>query len=236
VLLAKYRAHWPRVGAVIAMLVGAATAMASSRLTKPQILSAANLVALMAHQYEEYVNPGYFPGQFNRGLFKSDSPRNYPLNAQTAMIINTGLAYPFYLAPVLFPKRRWLGLAPVLVGWSQVVLHGIVIPRKAGAKYGPGIITALLLHLPIGVAYVHAVGPIRGQDWARGLIGAVGGAVLGVAVPNIVMRDRSSPYAFTVEQMGSYDVEALSRSCCSPPSTEDPTLPACTSGGSATEV
>jgi hypothetical protein len=30
----------------------------------------------MAHQYEEYVYPGYFPGQFNRGLFNSDSPRN----------------------------------------------------------------------------------------------------------------------------------------------------------------
>ena len=66
----------PRIGAIIAMIVGGATAMAARRLTKPQILSAANLIALMAHQYEEYVYPGYFPGQFNRGLFNSDSPRN----------------------------------------------------------------------------------------------------------------------------------------------------------------
>ena len=97
------------------MIVGGATAMAARRLTKPQILSAANLIALMTHQYEEYVYPGYFPGQFNRGLFNSDSPRNYPLNPQTAMVINTCLAYPFYVAPVLFPKKSWLGLAPVLV-------------------------------------------------------------------------------------------------------------------------
>jgi hypothetical protein len=70
-------------------------------------------MALIAHQYEEYVEPGYFPGQFNRGLFKSDSPRNYPLNPQTAMVINTGLAYPFYLAPVLFPKEvAWTGTSP----------------------------------------------------------------------------------------------------------------------------
>lgn len=47
-MLAMYRAHWPRIGAPIAMLVGAATAMAGRRLTKPQILSAANLMALMA--------------------------------------------------------------------------------------------------------------------------------------------------------------------------------------------
>ena len=97
------------------MLIGAATAASAQRLTKPQILSAANLMALMAHQFEEYVYPGYFPGQFNRGLFNSDSPRNYPLNPQTAMVINTCLAYPFYVAPVLFPKKSWLGLAPVLV-------------------------------------------------------------------------------------------------------------------------
>ena len=210
-LLAKYRAYWPRVGAIIAMFAGGATAMAGRRLTKPQILSAANLIALMAHQYEEYVEPGYFPGQFNRGLFKSDSPRNYPLNPQTAMVINTGLAYPFYLAPVLFPKKRWLGLAPVLVGWSQIVLHGIVIPRKAGAMYGPGILTASLLHLPIGIGYVRAVGqegPISRKDWAKGLIGGIGGGVFGVVIPNIAMRDRNSPYSFTGKQMGPYDVDA----------------------------
>jgi Protein of unknown function with HXXEE motif len=213
VLLDRYRTQWPRIGAIIAMLLGGVTAVAGKRLTRPQILSAANLMALMAHQYEEYVDPGYFPGQFNRGLFKSDSPRNYPLNPQTAMVINTSLAYPFYLAPVLFPTKRWLGLAPVLVGWSQIVLHGIVIPRKAGAKYGPGILTALLLHLPIGIGYLKAVGqqgPIRRKDWVTGLIGAVGSAVFGVAVPNVVKRDRNGPYAFTAKQMGPYDVETSS--------------------------
>lgn len=208
-MLAKYRTHWPRIGAVIAMLIGGATAMSARRLTKPQILSAANLMALMAHQYEEYVHPGYFPGQFNRGLFDSDSPRNYPLNPQTAMVINTCLAYPFYVAPVLFPKKKWLGLAPVLVGFSQIVLHGIVIPRKAGATYGPGVLTALLLHLPIGIGYIKALGQERSisrADWTKGLAGAVGSAVFGVAAPNMVMRDPNSPYAFTAKQMGPYGV------------------------------
>ena len=177
-MLAKYRTHWPRIGAVLAMFIGGATAACAQRLTKPQILSAANLMALMAHQFEEYVYPGYFPGQFNRGLFNSDSPRNYPLNPQTAMVINTCLAYPFYVAPVLLPKNRWLGLTPVLVGWSQIVLHGIVIPRKAGAKYGPGVLTALLLHLPIGIGYIKAInagaqgGSLDRTDWAKGLGGA----------------------------------------------------------------
>jgi len=50
-VLARYRVQWPRVGAAIALLVGGATVAAGGRLSKPQVLSAANLMALMAHQY-----------------------------------------------------------------------------------------------------------------------------------------------------------------------------------------
>jgi hypothetical protein len=108
-VLAKYRTHWPRIGAVLAMLIGGVTAASAQRLTKPQLLSAANLMALMAHQFEEYVYPGYFPGQFNRGLFNSDSPRNYPLNPQTAMVINTCLATRSTLRPCFFRKTGGSG-------------------------------------------------------------------------------------------------------------------------------
>jgi hypothetical protein len=78
--LSAYRAHWPRIDAALALGIGGAIALAGSKLTKPQALSALNFGALLLHQYEEYQAPGYFPGQFNRGLFKSDSPRNYPHN------------------------------------------------------------------------------------------------------------------------------------------------------------
>jgi len=79
-------------------------------------LSVMNFIALLVHQYEEYEDPGYFPGQFNSGIFKSDQPRNYPLNTNTAMCINTAVAYPFYIAPIVFPKVKLLGLPPVLFG------------------------------------------------------------------------------------------------------------------------
>jgi hypothetical protein len=166
-------------------------------------------LALLAHQYEEYVDPGYFPGQFNRGLFKSDSPRNYPLNPQTAMVINTALAYPFYLGPVVLRRPKWLGLAAVLLGWGQAVLHGIVLPRKADARYGPGFLTALLLHVPIGIAYVKALNEedrIDTRDWVNGLGCAVAATLGGLVVPNLIMRDKDSPYEFTAAQMGPYDI------------------------------
>jgi hypothetical protein len=207
-LLDVYRRQWPRIGAVIALALGGLIALTGGRLSKTRALSAANLVALLAHQYEEYVDPGYFPGQFNRGMFKSDSPRNYPLNPQTAMIINTALAYPFYLGPVVLRRPRWLGLATVILGWSQVILHGVVIPRRAGDLYGPGFITALLLHLPIGTAYVRALhdeDAISGKDWRNGAVGAIAATLGGLVVPNLALRDKNSPYEFTAKQMGHHE-------------------------------
>jgi hypothetical protein len=60
------------------MALGGATALAAGRMSKPQTPSAVNFGALLVHQYEEYQDPGWFPGQFNRGLFHSDTPRNRP--------------------------------------------------------------------------------------------------------------------------------------------------------------
>ena len=80
--LAAYRKQWPRIGGVLAMAVGGATTLAAKKMTKPQLLSAVNFGAVLVHQYEEYVDPGWFPGQFNKGLFKSQSPRNAALTRQ----------------------------------------------------------------------------------------------------------------------------------------------------------
>jgi hypothetical protein len=134
----NYRDNWFNVGAVLAIAIAGALALSHRRLSRPRLFSALNLAALLAHQFEEYGFPGYFPGLLNAGLFKSDKPDRYPLNANSALIINTALAYPFYVLPVPFPKRRWLGLAPVLFGFGQAVFHGIVPPSARRPATAPG--------------------------------------------------------------------------------------------------
>jgi hypothetical protein len=206
-----YRRQWPRIGAAAAAIVAGGTALAGGRLVKRQRLAALNLSALMVHQYEEYCDPGYFPGQFNRGLWKSDSPRNYLLNTNAAMWINTAIAYPLYVAPILLPEKKWVGLGPVLFGIGQAAFHGMVFPRLGRCEgraytYSPGLLAAGLLHLPIGVAYIRALredGPI-GKDWRKGIAYAVAINWLGIGVPILMLRDRESPHAFTNAQMGPY--------------------------------
>lgn len=213
-VLDSYRRNWPRVGAVAGMAIGGAVALASrGKVTNLRALSALNWIALLVHQYEEYQDPGYFPGQFNHGVFKSDQPRNYPLNTHTALCINTAVAYPVYALPVVFPKVKWLGIAPVLFGMSQAVGHGVVFPAISRTKYSPGFLASIFLHVPIGLAYLTALkkqGPITRSDWRKSIAYDLAFAFLGVALPNLIGKDKHSPYAFTEKQMGSFDTPEIS--------------------------
>jgi hypothetical protein len=39
--------------------------------------------------------------------------------------------------PIVFPKKRWLGLAPVLFGFAQAAAHGLIFNRLARDRYSP---------------------------------------------------------------------------------------------------
>jgi hypothetical protein len=189
--------------------MGAAGTLARThgRLSRPQMLSALNMLALLVHQYEEYEDPGYFPGQFNGGIFHSDQPDRYPLNTNTALIVNVPLAYTFYALPVAFPKKRWLGIAPVLFGFGQAVGHGLIFNRLANDRYSPGLLASLLLHLPIGIQYLCAVrdeAPVKPVDWKRAVPYTIAFAVSSIAAPNVLLRDKNSPYRFTDKQVGRH--------------------------------
>ncbi|MGW4410358.1 HXXEE domain-containing protein [Nonomuraea sp. NPDC004702] len=196
----------PRIGGGLAMGVGGAAALASGKVSTLRLLSLLNFGALLVHQYEEYEDPGYFPGQFNRGLFGSDSPDNYPLNTQSALCVNTAFAYPFYVAPVLAPKVKWLGIAPVMFGIAQAFWHGIMLPAKAKARYSPGFLASIFLHVPLGLVYLRALKRegITGSDLRKGLAYTIAFAAIGVAGPNLVMHDKNSPHRFTAHQVGPY--------------------------------
>ena len=109
---------------------------------------------------------------------------------------------------MLLPQM--IGVAPVLFGMAQAVGHGIIFPRIAGDKYSPGFLASILLHVPIGAAYIKAVQADRRlarAEWAAAIAYTVIFAAVGVAGPNVVMRDKNSPYAFTAAQMGHHDTQ-----------------------------
>jgi hypothetical protein len=202
-----YRREWPRVAAVQAMVLGGVSLLAGRKTqTNLRALAVMNAMTMCAHQYEEYVDPGYFPGQVNVGIFKSDQPLNYPFNAHSAMCANISFRA-LYVPAMIFPKIKWLGLPPVLLGIAQAFAHGLLMPRVLHTKYSPGALTAALLHLPIGITYLSALraqGPIGRGNWIKTGVVLLLFAVFGVATPNVRGADKNSPYPFTARQMGPY--------------------------------
>jgi hypothetical protein len=190
------------------MALGGGSVFAASR-KKPidlRTLAIMNSMTMAAHQVEEYVEPGYFPGQVNAGMFKSKQPLNYPFNAKSAALANLSFTA-LYAAPVIFPRQRWLGLAASIFGIGQVFAHWVGMPIYLRTKYAPGAWSALFLQLPIGTAYISsakAERPIDHDEWVKA--GIVGGVfiVLGVAAPNVLGADKDSAYPFTQKQMGPY--------------------------------
>ena len=202
-----YRKHWQDIGGVLAMAITGSLALFGKRLSRPQLFSTLNLVAMLVHQFEEYRFPGTFPGQFNGGLFKSDKPDRYPMNAHTAMVVNVGSFDGLYLLPVLFPKKTWLGLAPVLLGFGQVFAHWLLFPWRLRERWMPGGLSALFLFVPFGIAYLRALQeeqPPTRSDWIKAILVLPLFMVVGVVVPQQLLKDTESPYRFTEQQVGSY--------------------------------
>lgn len=207
-----YRREWPRVAAVQAMALGGASLLAAGRKQpiNTRALAVMNGMTMCVHQYEEYVDPGYFPGMVNVGIFKTGPDRadHWPFNPTSAMCANVFFRW-LYVPPMLFPQVKWLGLPPAMLGIAQGVGHVGLMPRLGGAKYpySPGALTSALLHVPIGINVIRSMragGGISSKDWAKsfGVLGAF--LVLGVALPNWVLKDKETPYAFADRQMGPY--------------------------------
>jgi hypothetical protein len=72
-------------------------------------------------------------------LRPSPAPNRYPLNQNSAIVVNMLAASGFYLVTVFFPNVIWLGLALVLFGLLQFVVHGVVTNVKVRSVYNPGL-------------------------------------------------------------------------------------------------
>jgi hypothetical protein len=204
------RRHWYDIGAIIAVGAVVWLVLGWQGMGVLQRLLLLNFIAILLHQYEEYGWPGGEPAIMNMVLQPSDAPDRYPLNQNSAMLVNVLITYGFYLVPVFFPKIIWLGLAPVLMGMLQFVVHGVVTNVKLKSIYNPGLAAVVFGHIPIGVFYIyfaHAQGLMSIWTWVAGIAFMV--AVTYLTLPKMTytwLADRDSPYAFAPVEMERFSV------------------------------
>lgn len=192
------RLHWFDLGLALAAIAG--IYMLFTHPTGLALLLWLSLITLFLHQFEEYRYPGYFPGMINSALFSSQQPDRYPLNTQTAFIVNVGEGWLLYfLAAVFSTNAVWLGIATMLVSVGNIIAHTFLFNIKGKTAYNPGMLTAIIFFLPLSVYFFfwllqhHAASPL---DWIVGVVLGIALNYLGVIKLIDWLKDANTPYIF----------------------------------------
>jgi hypothetical protein len=166
--------HWFDIGIILGICCGIYLYFVHGQISTLQELMWISLITLFAHQVEEYRYPGYFPGNLNTVIFKSNQPDRYPLNSQSAFIINVILGWGSYLLAALFvDKAPWLGLATILISVGNIFFHLILCNIKGRTFYNPGVITSLFLFVPVSYLFFEIIitnNLLSSTDWIIGII------------------------------------------------------------------
>lgn len=143
------RNHWYDVGAFLAFSVLISLYNLYSDLTQFQLLMWFSLISLFFHQLEEYRVVGTFPGMLNKMVFKSESPDRYPLNTNTAFIINVLEGWLLYfLAAVYAEMAIWLCIATLMISLGNIIAHTLLFNIKGKTFYNAGLITCWIFFAP----------------------------------------------------------------------------------------
>ncbi|MGI4872575.1 MAG: HXXEE domain-containing protein [Janthinobacterium lividum] len=204
-----WRKHWFDVGAGLALLLGGWLYLHRASLSPAQLLLGVSFVTLLLHQVEEYRWPGYFPGMLNAAVYRSATPERYPLNTQTALIINALLGWVVYALAALFARQLpWLGIATVLISLGNVLAHTFLFNLKGKTWYNPGLATALLLFLPLAMRYGHLLLTqhlAAPHDWLTGVPLGVALNYFCIVKPIDWLADPATPFHFENRQLRPAD-------------------------------
>ena len=200
-----YRRNWYYIGGILFVILAFVMGFWGGYISHIQVILIYSFMALLVHQFEEYGLPGGFPALFNVIINgETEAPDRFPQNSHLAMIVNVALAYPFYIAAILFPGAIWLGLATMFFGLSQILGHGIMMNRSLRSFYNPGLAACIFLHGPIGIyyiGYVAANGLAGTWDYIGGILAMILAAVVIVVLPVRIFSSREAKYPFSTEEM-----------------------------------
>lgn len=203
------RRHWFDIGLALAGAV--AFALFLTPVSRLSLVLWLSLIALFVHQFEEYRYPGYFPGMVNLVLFASTQPDRYPLNTNTALIVNVVIGWLFYILAAVFGEHAvWFGIGTMLVSVGNIVAHTVLFNLKGPTFSNPGMLTAALLLLPLSIAFgvlIVQTNAATVLDWILGIGLGITLNYIGILKLIDWLKDEQTSYNFPKR--------------CLPPTTND---------------
>lgn len=192
--------HWYDFGGLLALATAFFVLAHLRTLSSLRLLLLISFISLLLHQLEEYRFPGYFPHMLNKTLFHSKNPERFPLNPQSAFIINVCMGWSVYLLAVLFAEKAlWLAIASLMISVGNIIAHTLLFNLKGKTFYNPGMATALLLFLPISIYFFwyiqqhHLSSPM---DYGVGIVLGIFLNYFGVIQLIDILKNKHTPYSF----------------------------------------
>jgi len=201
VMINFFRKKWFDIGAILAVIVIKGILMYVNHMSNVSLALWMGFASLLLHQVEEYHWPGYFPEMLNKVLYKSKIPDRYPLNANSAFIIDVGIEWTTYIvAAFLAESALWLGIAVMVFSFGNFIMHAFYYNIKAKTFYNPGMVTSVIFLLPVSVFFFWSVitGHIAGMwDYVIGIpLGIFFNLVNFVKIIDW-LKDRDTSFVFT---------------------------------------
>ena len=194
------RRHWFDLAGVGAILVAVYLALAWQEICIYEQIMWVSLITLFLHELEEYRVVGTFPGLLNKVMFKSSRPDRYPLNMNTALIVNVPIAWSIYTLAALVGERAvWFGMASILISVGNIIGHVFVFNIKGKRLFNAGMFTSVVLFIPISIYffyYIEASGLAKPIDYLIGFPLGVIFAFLGIFMTVQWMKNENTPYHF----------------------------------------
>lgn len=148
------RKHWYQAGFLLALGLGVVLALQYKQFSCFRLLLMVSFMTLLLHQFEEYQWPGYFPRMINTVMFKSKTPDRYPLNTNTALLINVGLGWLLYILAIVFAEQAvWLAIITITISAGNFFAHTFMFNLKGKSHYNPGMFTSIFLFLPMTIYF-----------------------------------------------------------------------------------
>ncbi|MBR1793415.1 MAG: HXXEE domain-containing protein [Bacteroidales bacterium] len=208
--LAFYRRYWAAFGGLIFVVLAFVLGVTVESIPSLQRIMILLFMALLFHQFEEYIYPGGFAIANNVGLFKNrQDPARYPLNERSAVVVNVVLAYPLYVTGIFCYRCLWLDIFIAYFTMMQIIVHCFKINGTLRVWYSPGCFSAVFVMLPLGVyaiVYIATHYSVPSGYWWWPIVAFPFVAFCMVLLPIILFRSRVSPFSFPDEQAKNFTV------------------------------
>ena len=206
-----YSRYWAAFGGLIFVCSSFVLGIWGATIPALQRLTILLYMALLFHQFEEYVFPGGFPAACNIALFgEKDNVCQYPLNQFSALTVNVFCAYPLYIVGIFLYQQLWYVVFLAYFTMSQILVHGIKMNKALHSWYCPGCLSALLVMLPMGIYviwYIATNYDVPHYFWWAPVAAFPFVAALTILLPILLFKRKDTSFGFAKHEAEDFAVK-----------------------------